>query len=84
MTIKVKMDITQARDIVLTCGHELEPTFYGSGDLLGKVQHRNDYVRRALIQLALDMVRARAEEALEALAAEAEPQARNQGVQLVR
>jgi hypothetical protein len=80
MAITVKMDITQARDIVAVYRDELEPTWYGSGL---KAPHRNDYLRRAIIKLALDVVRARADEALEHLTAEAEPQARNEVPHLI-
>jgi hypothetical protein len=66
--IKVKMDIQQACDIVLAFCDELKP---GTG------RPNPDHIRRALIQAAIDMVRARANEALDQLIDEALPQARS-------
>jgi hypothetical protein len=84
--IKVSMSLEQARIIVLAYGTEVEPTYYGTKEYLTKapVPHKPDHVRRAIIQCALDVVRAHADEALGALIDEATPQARNEYSHLVR
>lgn len=84
MTIKVKMSATQAVYIALVYGHELEPTTYGSTEHARVTNRRPDPVRRAIIQLALDTVRRRADEALEQLIDEAVPQARADHAHLIR
>jgi hypothetical protein len=85
MAIKVSMNLEQAKIIALAYGHELEPTSYGSSEHSRQIGgHKPDYIRRAVIQLAIDMVKAHAEELLEQMIDEALPQARSDYAHLGR